>query len=243
MERLKITAEARQSGKGIAHRLREDKKVPAVLYGRVEKPLNLTVNAHELETITSTDRGVNVVVDLEVKGDKTHLVFIRDFQADVLTRKFTHVDFQAVDKSDKIKIEIPVKLIGKPVGVKEGGILDQIRHTVQICSLPDRIPVHIDVDVTALNIGDNIHVNDITVPEGIEVIRKTNFTIATVVPPPKIEEVVAAPVAEGAEAAPGAAAPAEGEKAAAPAEGAPAEGEKKEKAGKEKAPAKDKAKG
>jgi large subunit ribosomal protein L25 len=228
MERIAMTAEKRELGKGPARRLRVAGKVPAVLYGKSAEPRAIAVNSREVEALMKKAAASGVLVDLTVEGE-TNTALIRDYQADPFKRFVTHVDFQAVGLDEKIEVEVPIRLNGEPKGIKEGGILEQLRRSINIRCVASNIPAHIDVDVSELMIGDNIHVDDISLGEGIEFPHTANFTIAAVVPPTKEEEVAppAAEVPEGEEAA-----PAEGE--AAPAEGAaeekPAEGgeEKKE---------------
>jgi large subunit ribosomal protein L25 len=112
-----------------------------------------------------------------------------------------HTDFYEVAMDEMVTVEVPVHVVGKPEGTKVGGILDQVRRVIQIQCLPGNIPKSIDVDVSALKIGDSIHVQDIQV-EKAKIISETNFTIATVVPPvveEKVVEAVAPEAAEGAE--------------------------------------------
>ncbi|MBN1283256.1 MAG: 50S ribosomal protein L25 [Proteobacteria bacterium] len=245
MEKVSLTVQRREPGKGPASRMRAAGTIPGVLYGKKIEPLPIKVNERDLETATKTKAGMNVIVNLTVEGVDSGLAFIRDYQADPFRRTFTHVDFQAISIDEPIDIEVPLVLVGECKGVKEeGGVIEQARRTLQVKALPDRIPEKIEVDTTELMIGDNIHADDIKLPDGVEFPHLTNFAILSVVPPAKEE--VAAPIVplEGeAAAAVEGAAPAEGA-AAAPAEGAegaakpgakpgakPAAG--KEKAGKE----------
>jgi large subunit ribosomal protein L25 len=223
MERVSLNAETRDLGKGPARRLRVDGRIPAVLYGRSTEPKAISVDWKEVDTITKKAAGSSILVDLSVGGETT-TALIRDYQADPFKRKITHIDFQAVGLDEQIVIEVPIKLVGTPLGVKEGGVLEQIRRSMNVCCLVSSIPTSIDVDVTELNIGDNIHVNDLTFGEGIESPHTSNFTIATLVPPTKEEVAVVAVPAEGEvpEGEAAEAAPAEGEEK-------PAEGETEEK--------------
>ena len=228
MERMAITAETRGNGKEIARKLRVAGKIPAVLYGKSTTPQSIMVPAREMEVISKKAQSASVLVDLSLAG-KVTTTLIRDFQADPFKRRLTHVDFQAVGLTEKIEVEVPVRLNGTPKGVKDGGILEQMRRTVMVRCLVSNIPASIEVDVTALMIGDNIHVNDLVLSEGVERPQTVNFAIAAVVPPAK-EEVAAvvtaaaAPVEGAAAPAEGAAAPAVAEKAAeaAPTKAAPA---------------------
>lgn len=235
MERVALTAEIREPGKGKARRARVADKVPAILYGRSVKPLPIFVDRRPLEAAVKTKAGMNVIIDLSVTGGDSGLALIRDYQADPFKREFVHVDFQAITLKDKLEIEVPVVLIGTAEGVKEGGVVEQLRRTVHVRSLPTSIPEKIEVDITELKIGDSIHSNQMSLPEGVEFSSATNYTIVAIVPPAKEEAAAVAAVpleGEAAAAAPaeGAAAPAEG--AAKPAEGAakPAEAKKEGKA-------------
>lgn len=227
MERVSLTAETRTPGKGPANRMRDAGRVPAVLYGRKVQPLNISVDRREIEKAVKTKAGMNVMIDLAIKGGDSGLAFIRDYQADPFRRDFLHVDFQAISLEEKIEIEVPIELTGMAIGVKEGGVVVQSRRTLQIRAFPNNIPDKLTVDITELNIGDGLHADDVMLPEGVEFPHAVNYPIVAVVPPAKEEvAVVAAPIegvpVEGAVPAEGAAAPAEG--AAAPA--APAAEEK-----------------
>jgi large subunit ribosomal protein L25 len=126
---------------------------------------------------------------------------LKDIQIDPLQRVTLHTDFYEVTMDEMVTVEVPVHLIGKPEGTKVGGILEQVRRVIEVQCLPGDIPKSIDVDVSALKIGDSIHVQDITV-EKAKIISDTNFTIATVVPPvveEKVVEAVAPEAVEGAE--------------------------------------------
>jgi large subunit ribosomal protein L25 len=126
---------------------------------------------------------------------------LKDIQIDPLQRITLHTDFYEVAMDELVIVEVPVHLVGKPEGTKMGGILEQVRRVIQVQCLPGDIPKSIDVDVSALMIGDSIHIQDIQV-EKARIISDTNFTIATVVPPvveEKVVEAVAPEAAEGVE--------------------------------------------
>jgi len=214
VERISINAEKRETKtKGAVRQLRLAGKVPAVLYGMKQEPVTLTVNTLDLQKATSTKAGMNVLLDLTVAGGKATTVLIRDYQAHPIERVFIHVDFQAIDISLKIGVEVPIILTGLAIGVKEGGILEQLLRKIELKCLPTNIPEKIEINVEELKIGDSIHSAGLKLPEGAEFSRAFNYTIVTVVPPAKEEVPVAAAVpAEGAP-------PVEG---APPAEGAPA---------------------
>ena len=235
MERLGLNANTRESGKSGSRKLRREGKVPAVLYGAGREPLSLFVDERELDDAVDTEAGWNILLDLKIDGKETVLSRISEYQADVLKRNLTHVDFQVLDLEKKIWTEVPIRLIGKSEGVKKGGILEQSRRMLEVRCLPTCIPEHIDIDVSELDIGQNIHIDDIPMSDGVECAHDTNFSIASIVAPTK--EVEPEAVAEGVEGEEGAVA-AEGAEGA-----APAEGDKKEAAGGEKKEGEAKAKG
>ena len=229
MQRVTLEASKREAGKGKASSLRNKGLIPAVLYGKGVEPMTIAVNEKNLELAVRSEAGMNVLFDLNIEGASKVVSRIREYQADPIDRNFTHVDFQAIDLTQKMVVEVPIVLTGKSKGVKEGGVLVLDRRTLNVKCLPDHIPGKIEIDITEVVIGHSIHINDIKLPEGVECHHDVNFAIVSVVAPQK-EEVAAAEAApvEGAAAAPaaGAAAPAAG--AAAPA-AAPAAGADKAK--------------
>jgi len=205
MERPILTAEIREDiGKEKAKKLRSKGLIPAIFYGPRAETIPLVIDSKELTKALQTEAGENVLIDLDIrKGSKADrkVVMLKDIQIDPLQRVTLHTDFYEVTMDEMVIVEIPVHLIGKPEGTKVGGILEQVRRAIQVQCLPGDIPKSIDVDVSALKIGDSIHVQDITA-EKVKIISETNFTIATVVPPvveEKVAEAVAPEAVEGAE--------------------------------------------
>jgi len=204
MERPVLMAERREEvGKGAARKLRAKGLIPAIFYGSRSKSISLVVDPNELAKALQTEAGDNVVIDLDIrKGDQSDrkVVMVKDLQIDPLQRTALHTDFYEVTMDEMVTVEVPVHLVGKAEGTKVGGILEQIRRTIQIQCLPGDIPKAIDVDVSPLKIGDSIHVQDLKV-EKARILFETNFTIATVVPPVVEEKVVEAAAPEAAEGA------------------------------------------
>lgn len=205
MERPVLTAEIREGvGKEKAKKLRTKGLIPAIFYGPRSQTIPLVIDYKELTKVLQTEAGENVLIDLDIrKGAQSDrkVVMVKDIQIDPLQRIALHTDFYEVAMDEVVTVEVPVHLIGKPEGTKMGGILDQVRRMIQIQCLPGDIPKSIDIDVSALKIGDSIHIQDIQV-EKAKIISETNFTIATVVPPvveEKVVEAVAPEAAEGAE--------------------------------------------
>jgi large subunit ribosomal protein L25 len=225
-----------KSGKGPARRLRAQGLVPAVCYGRYEKqPLLVAIDPEALTKAIATPHKFNTVIRLEVDG-QTRTVLFKDYEKDPVDGHILHVDFLDVRMDEDVVVNVPVILAGKPVGVTEGGILQQVSRTLPVICKPSQIPEKIEVDVSNLKIAESIHISDIKPPEGVRF--KTNViknaTIAVVNIPEK-EEVAPAPAAAvpgteaaaaGAAAAPGAPGAAPGAPGAAPAAGgaAPAAG-------------------
>jgi large subunit ribosomal protein L25 len=207
MERPVMTAEIREGvGKGKARKLRARGLIPAIFYGPRTKTIPLVINAKELAKTLQTEAGENVLIDLDIqRGSQSErkVVMVKDVQSNTLQGTTLHADFYEVAMDEMVTIEIPIHLVGKPEGTKMGGILEQVRRAIEIQCLPGDIPKGVDVDVSALKIGDSIHVQDIHVEKG-KILSDTNFTIATVVPPvveeKKVEEVVTEAVGEAAEA-------------------------------------------
>jgi large subunit ribosomal protein L25 len=204
MERPILKAEIREgTGKGVARKLRVRGLIPAIFYGPRSKTIPLVIDAKEFAKTLQTEAGENVLIDLDIrKGDQSSrkVVMVKDLQIDFLQRRALHADLYEVTMDETVTVEVPIHLIGKPEGIKMGGILEQIRRVIQIQCLPGDIPKSFDIDVSSLKIGDSIHVNDIQV-EKAKILADSNFTIATVVPPVAEEKVVEEVVAEAVEGA------------------------------------------
>src|SRR4030043_1795191 len=205
MERPILTAEIREGvGKEKAKKLRAKGLIPAIFYGPKSQTISLVIDSKELSKTLQTEAGENVLIDLDIrKGNQSDrkVVMLKDIQIDPLQRITLHTDFYEVAMDEMVIVEVPVHLVGKPEGTKVGGILEQVRRVIEVQCLPGDIPKSIDIDVSALNIGDSIHVQEISV-EKAKIISETNFTIATVVPPAveeKVAEAVAPEAVEGAE--------------------------------------------
>jgi large subunit ribosomal protein L25 len=205
MQRPVLTAEIREGvGKEKAKKLRSKGLIPAIFYGPRAQTIPLVIDSKELAKALRTEAGENVLIDLDIrKGPQSDrkVVMLKAIQVDPLQRATLHTDFYEVAMDEMVTVEVPVHLVGKPEGTKVGGILEQVRRVIQMQCLPGDIPKSIDIDVSALNIGDSIHVQEINV-EKAKIISDTNFTIATVVPPvveEKVAEAVAPEAGEGAE--------------------------------------------
>jgi large subunit ribosomal protein L25 len=213
-----LKAEVRTgTGKGVARKLRAEGKVPAVLYGRGMDAQALTVDARALTHSLATDAGSNVLIDLQVAGGDTHLTLARSVERHPLRGGILHVDFLKIARDQKIAVDIPIHIEGDSRGVKEGGLLEHHLWQVHVECLPGNVPERIHVDVSALAIGEVLHISDLTPPEGVVFLTSDDeIIVACVVPQAVSLEPQIGEVAEGE-----AAAAAGGEAAA---EGASAEG-------------------
>lgn len=169
-------------GKSSAKALRKEGNIPAVVYGLNEPPAAIAIASKVVARILSSETGMNSVVYLQREGtDIKRHVIIKDVQRDPVTRRLVHVDFLRVDPNHKVKVHVPVKLQGVPAGVKaQGGLLDFVHREVVIECLPSLIPTHIDVDVSALNIGDTIRIDQLGLPSTLKVIGDAHDVIAAV---------------------------------------------------------------
>jgi large subunit ribosomal protein L25 len=220
------------SGKGVARTLRREGRVPAVLYGRELEAIHLSVDAHEAERLFHSISVDNTIVDLAVEGEKKpYLTLVREIQTHPWRPALLHVDFLRIQEGVAVDLEVPIKLLGVPAGVRlGGGVLEQMIHDLPIRCEPSKIPESIELDVSNMEVNASLRVADLVLPEGVEVRVPGDRTVCSVAIPKIVEEVVTAvPTLEGAEAVEGAA-PAEGA-AAAEGEGADKaeKGEKKDK--------------
>ncbi|MCB0308521.1 MAG: 50S ribosomal protein L25 [Bdellovibrionales bacterium] len=205
MNQVELNFEIReQTGKGPARRLRSDKSVPGIYYGpHLKTPIPVAVNAKDLATARSKMDSTSFLrIKTAGKTDITDkLALIKAVQTDPVTDKYVHVDFYEVNESEKIKVSVPIKLVGKPAGAADGGIVEQIRRFIEIRSLPKDIPAKIEVDISPLQIGESIHVKGMKLPEGVSIVGTSNYTLVTVVAPEAEEVKVAAEGVPSPEAA------------------------------------------
>lgn len=174
-------------GKGAARKARAAGQIPGVLYGHGETPIPLSIGGVEFHTALRNHKGGNAVVSLAV-ADGEFTALLRDVQYDPITHDILHLDFQHISLTESVEVKVPVHLNGLAVGVKDGGgILEAIVREVEVRCLPTAIPPSIDVDVSALNIGDSIHVRDLSMAD-VEILSDPDGTVATVVPPTVVAE-------------------------------------------------------
>ena len=198
MKTIEITVEKRQSrGKNEARRLRQGGKIPAVVYGAGKDTVPITVNVRSLADAFRGGAGENAIFLLKL-GDtgETRHAMIREFQRDPVSRRPVHLDFVRVLMDTKIRVKVPVEVVGVARGVKtDAGILDFVTREIEIECLPGNIPEHLPLDVTELGIGDALRISDLKAPEGVEVVDDLEKVIVHVAHP-AAEEVVAPVEAE-----------------------------------------------
>ncbi|MDO3377047.1 50S ribosomal protein L25/general stress protein Ctc [Geoalkalibacter halelectricus] len=168
------------TGKGVARSLRRQGLVPGVVYGKNMEPCPIVVEPKALEAAIATESGWNTLITLRGEGPFAgQVVILKDMTVHTILRTPRHVDFHAVSMKKKVHVMVPVHALGKSAGEKIGGSLEVIRHELEVHCLPDRIPTAIEIDVTNLGIGDVVHIEDIRLPEGVEVPHEVNFTVIT----------------------------------------------------------------
>ena len=189
------------TGKSVTRKLRQTGRIPAVYYGRGEDPVPLVISLRELEEVIERAEGSNVIVDLRVEGESgaDKKALIREIQRDPVGGHILHLDLQHISLTERITVEVPVVLIGTPIGVKDaGGILEHLLREVEVECLPTDIPSRLEADVTSLQIGDSLHVSDLRA-ERVTIKTEADRAIAAVVPPTVLEEVKPAEEAVAAE--------------------------------------------
>jgi large subunit ribosomal protein L25 len=245
-----------QTRRGGVKKLRGTGRVPAVIYGRQAKPQNLEVSAKEFGDLIHHSVSENLLVDLSVENDARakRLALVQEIQHHPLDGKVLHVDFHEVAENEKVTIHVPVETVGEAAGVKNGGgVLEHIMFKLKVRCLPKDLPEQIVIDVSHLELGKAVHLGEVKVPEGVEIIGDKHIPVVSVaLPRSEEEETAATTTAEGVaagdvemlkekkEEGEEGAAPAKGDKAAAakPGEKTPAKGaEKAPAAAAEKKPA------
>jgi large subunit ribosomal protein L25 len=188
-----------ETGKGAARKLRAAKQVPGVVYGHKREPQSLALDARDLQKMLDRVSADTTVFELKIDGGSSRTL-IRDIQRHPFKREILHIDFQELVAGELVTVDVPIVLVGTPVGVRlSGGMLDVVLRTISVEVDPANIPNHIDVDVSNLDLHQSIHVRDLTLPPGVEVLENEDETIC-VVAPPRAEVEVAPAAAEGAEA-------------------------------------------
>jgi len=204
MATAQLSASPRDAvGKGAARSLRTAGKIPAVIYGHAREPQSLAIPTREFEKLLERVSAESTVIELDLGGTVARTL-IREIQRHPYKKQILHIDFQELVAGEKVTVNVPIVLVGTPEGVRvSGGILSQVMSELAILVDPVNIPNRIEADVTPITIGHSLHVSDLKIPEGVEVIDDPEETVA-VVSAPKVE---AEPVAAEVEPVEGAAEP------------------------------------
>jgi len=195
MDTMQLNSEIRdQTGKGAARRLRRAGKLPAILYGAETEPIMLAMDYSELKKTLRGRAAENIIFDLTINGGKkspSKKVMIKELQRDPVKRDYLHVDLFEISMAKELEVDIPIDLVNTPVGVDEGGILQHIRREAKVVCLPGDLVDKIEVDVSGLDIGQSLHIRDISFPPGLKPLDDEDLAVVTVVAPtvtPEVEE-------------------------------------------------------
>jgi large subunit ribosomal protein L25 len=170
-----------KTGKGISRQLRSAGRIPGIVYGKGFDSISISVDQRELLKSVTGDGWENALISLNGPGDlKGSVVIIADMLLDPLKGVPRHIDLHKVNMDEKVRVEVKVRLKGTAKGVKDGGMLEFVKHEVEIECLPSMIPAHIDVDVTALAIGHSIHVSDLQLPANVKLHDDPKASIVSV---------------------------------------------------------------
>jgi len=191
LELIELSAKTREtSGKGAARKLRQKNEIPAIVYGAKKDPVMLSIDNVEFVKIIRKHGTMGLFFNLNIDGDsgKKKSVMLKDMQMDTFSLNYLHLDLHEIDMDETVTISVSVETIGESIGVKEGGLLQIIRRELDVVCKPSDAPETIQIDITDLDVGDAVHVEDIDMGENVEIPHEVNFTIITIVAP-SVEEV------------------------------------------------------
>lgn len=185
MELIELNAKARETkGKGAARKLRASKAIPAIVYGAKKDPMMLSLDTVEFVKIIRDHGNTGLFFNLKIEGGIEKAVMLKAMQMDAFSLNYLHVDLHEVDMDHTVSVTVPVETTGECPGVKTGGGMIQIiRRDLDVICKPVDMPESIVLDISELNIGDSIHVEDIDLGDAVEIPHEVNFTVITIVPP------------------------------------------------------------
>lgn len=180
---ISLEAELRsQTGKGAAHKIRREGKIPATVYGAHQGPVNVTVDPKTVASILHSESGHNTIVQIQIHGGETASAMIVDWQRDPVKGKLLHVDLKRIAMNEVMRVKVPVVTRGEAYGVKtQGGILEQVTREVEVECLPGQIPEHLYVDVAELAIGQSLRVGDLRLDAGVRLLMDADRVIVHVI--------------------------------------------------------------
>jgi len=192
MEILKLNVDARDfSGKGSARQARMGGSIPGILYGGGKDPASLSINLREFDTLVHGKGGEHAVVELQCEDSNVQgPALVKAVQHHPVRDTIMHADFQRINLDEAIKTVVPIVLVGRAAGQVEGGVVDHTLREIEVECKALEVPDKIEVDITALNIGDRLHLSDLTIPESVTLLTELSRTVATVHQPRVVEEAV-----------------------------------------------------
>ncbi|SDT84041.1 large subunit ribosomal protein L25 [Desulfobacula phenolica] len=186
LELIELNAKLREkSGKGVARKLRRNNEIPAIVYGAKKDSMMLSLDTVTFDRIIRKNGSMGLFFNLKVGGDsgEEKMVMLKNMQMDTFGLKYLHIDLHEIDMDNQVSITVPVEAVGDSKGVKEGGLLQIIRRELDVLCKPTDAPDSIKVDISDLDVGDAVHVEDIDLGEGVEIPHEVNFTVITIVAP------------------------------------------------------------
>jgi large subunit ribosomal protein L25 len=188
-ERVHLEVKERESrGSADSRRLRARGLVPGVLYGSGKKPHSFTVEERELRRALTGGHGLHAILDVVFDGQKTaHHAVLKDYQLDATRARLLHIDLHEVRLDQVITAQVAVETTGESPGVKEGGVLTLVLRELRVEALPMEVPDRLELEISAMTIGDSLRVSDVIVPDGVKLLDDPESVVATVTPPTKVE--------------------------------------------------------
>lgn len=172
-------------GSAESKRLRKDGNIPAVVYGLGMDPLSVAVNAREFRNALKTEAGTNVIINLEV-GSENYTALAREIQKHPYRDEYLHIDLIQIDLTQTVEADVQIDFVGIPLGVKEeGGLVQTVNSSISISALPTNIPTSIELDISALNVGDNLTATDVNLPEGVELANEEDESLLVTITLPR----------------------------------------------------------
>jgi len=193
LEQIELNATVRKTtGNSPARELRRGGQIPAVLYGPQTEPILLSVNIKELEQIFKRGNIGSIILNLVIQNGKkiTKPAMIKELQSHPVSGNFIHIDFYEIDMQRKINVMIPVVTKGRSKGVESGGMLQIVRREIEVLCMPGDIPAAFEIDITDLDVGDSVHIEEIPMGDNVELLSDVNFTVVTILSPKMEEEAV-----------------------------------------------------
>jgi large subunit ribosomal protein L25 len=189
LDLIKLKAKQREtSGKGGARRLRQNKAIPGIVYGPKSEPVMLSLDAIEFDKIIRENGSTGLFFNLKIEGGKSKTVMLKEMQMDTFGLNYLHIDLHEIDMDTKVTVSIPVAVVGKSKGVEEGGVVQIIRRELDVVCKPADTPESIQIDISDLEIGDSVHVEEIDLGDNVEIPFDVDFTVIAIGAPTEEEE-------------------------------------------------------